>query len=63
MDAVTTRSLAQEYRDLLRNGETEADAAEIVDAMMTVGEYVQGKRIRYERRIQAEKHDRRVRVA
>lgn len=58
-----TMRLAREYHNLRHNGESDEDAAEIVDAMMTVGEYVETKRARYERRVQAEKHERRPRQA
>ena len=59
----TTRMLAREYERLRDSGESEKDAVEIVDAMLTVGEYVEAKRGRYERRVRAEKHERRPREA
>lgn len=56
------KELANEYRQLRHDGESDEDAAAIVDAMM-IGDYVETKRARAERRIQAEKHERRPRQA
>ncbi len=44
--------LAHEYRQLRRNGESDQDAAEIVDAEMAemIAGYVKKGRVRYERR-------------
>ena len=54
--------LAKEYERLRDSGVPDKDAIEIVDAMLTVGEYVEAKRGRYERRVRAEKHDTRGRI-
>ena len=59
----TTRMLAREYERLRDSGESEYEAAEEVDALLTVGEYVKAKQSRYERRVRAEKHERRPREA
>lgn len=63
--ATDTRMLAREYGRLRDSGESERDAAAMVDAMM-IGDYVvqkhwtvEAKRARYERRAQAEKHSHR----